>query len=261
MTSGTVRDSCTAVGTGTDQVSRADALSALAWLVDAGVDQLVDERPRDWFAPRAVVRPAAASPPPAAPQGTDFIQALAAANDPAALDALVAEHPASPFRAGGVRPPPQGVLRAEVAVVVDWPTPEDGRDAMLAGGAAGALLDRMLAAIGLERAAVLLTSVVPIVPPGRGRPAPDLLDAGRALLRRRLALGGVGKLLVLGGASQALFDLAPLAARGAWRPFALDEARSVPALVTLAPAFLLSQPAQKARAWEDLQLFVKAPRP
>ena len=194
---------------------------------------------------------------PAALADSDFLQALAGITDPQLLDGLVAEHAASPFRGLGGRPVMHGMARADVAVIAEWPTSADGEEAGLFNGAAGLLLERMLGAIGLERNAVLTTSILPVTPPGRGRPASALVETGLAVLRRRLALGGVRKVLVPGGASQHLFGLAPLAARGSWRMIETGDGPGVPALVTLAPAFLLSQPAQKARAWEDLQLFVK----
>lgn len=239
-----------------------EALSALAWLVDAGVDQLVDEKPRDWFAAAVATATAMAAPAAAATataSSSDFQQALAGIDDPALLDALVADHPASPFRGAATPPLRHGVTRAQIAIVGDWPTREDAQEAALFSGTAGRLLDAMLGAIGLNRDALLSTSVLPIASAQRGRPAPALIDAGLAVLRRRLALGGAQKLLILGDASQLLFGLPPLAGRGQWRTLALDDRRGVPALVTLAPGFLLSQPAQKARAWEDLQLFIKGP--
>jgi DNA polymerase len=125
-------------------------------------------------------------------------------------------------------------------------------------GAAGQLLDRMLQAIGLTRAAAPAAQQVYIVntlkcrPPRNRNPEPDELALCSAYLRRQIELVQPRLLLAMGRfAVQALLDSSePIGKlRGRvhhWRERAL--------VVTYHPAYLLRNPADKARAWADLCL-------
>lgn len=250
------------MGPGSIEMTRADALSALAWLVEAGCDSLVDEAPRNWLAPPPdavpVTGPVAApilkaAVSPAAPPAADMLARIAAA-DAATLDAMMAA-PNGPF--AGRAPLVAGwVVAGAPAVLLDWPDREDDDDTGLASGEAGRLLDRMLAAIGLERGNLSLLPLLPRRPEVRAA-AEAQMAAGAAVLRRRLALAKAPRLLIMGDAgSRALLDLPLAAARGHWHRIDGD----VQALATFAPGFLLNQPAQKARAWSDLQRFAAGPQ-
>lgn len=240
-------------------MTRADALSALAWLVDAGCDSLVDEAPRNWLAPPPEpARPASAVAEKApartaAMPAADLMMRIAAA-DAAALDALIAAAD-GPF--SGRAPAVTGRVTAEApSVLLDWPDREDDDETGLASGEAGRLLDRMLAAIGLERSGLSLLPLLPRRPEVRAA-ADAQMAVGAAVIRRRLALSGTPRLLIMGDAgTRALLDLPLAAARGRWHRIDGD----VQAVATFAPAFLLNQPAQKARAWADLRLFAAGPQ-
>lgn len=243
------------------EMTRADALSALAWLVEAGCDTLIDETPRNWLTPPPdAVTPAAitiaAAPTKAAatPATSTDITTQVATADAAMLDAMMSA-PDGPF--AGRAPLVTGQIMAGApAVLLDWPEREDDDGTGLASGEAGRLLDRMLAAIGLERGGLSLLPLLPRRPEVRAA-AEAQMTAGAAVIRRRLALGGAPRLLIMGDAgSRALLDLPLAAARGRWHRIGGD----VQAVATFAPAFLLTQPAQKARAWADLRLFAAGPQ-
>jgi len=245
------------MGPGSIEVTRADALSALAWLVEAGCDSLVDETPRNWLAPppEAALAPAPvlATPTKAPPPAANALARIATA-DAATLEAMMAA-PDGPF--AGRAPLVAGWTMAEApAVLLDWPDREDNDDTGLASGEAGRLLDRMLAAIDLARSSLTLLPLLPRRPEVRAA-AEAQMAAGAAVLHRRLALAKTPRLLIMGDAgSRALLDLPLAAARGRWHRIDGD----VQAVATFAPAFLLGQPAQKARAWADLQRFAAGPQ-
>ena len=237
------------------------AASALEWWRDAGIDVLVDEAPRDWSA----APPAA----PDAPKRRAAAQAVAAAAPaplPATLAAFAtwrvgpeapeADWPGAPIAASGDP-------AADVMIVVDVPDREDQDTGTVLSGAAGHLFDRMLAAIGRDRASVYL---VPMCSkrPVAGRIAPELEARLAELVRHHVALIGPKRLLLLGNApSRALCGADVARARGSLHRVNLTDGISsegsgvaVEAVASFHPRLLIERPAEKARAWKDLQMLV-----
>ncbi|MDP2731841.1 MAG: uracil-DNA glycosylase [Hoeflea sp.] len=121
-------------------------------------------------------------------------------------------------------------------------------------GRAGQLLDRMLAAIGLDRQGVYITTMIPWRPPGNRTPAPHEIELCRPFIERHIALAAPRIVVMLGNvSSKALLDTDKgiLALRGTWMDYQAGDGR-IPALPTLHPAYLLRNPAQKQLAWMDL---------
>ena len=118
-------------------------------------------------------------------------------------------------------------------------------------GQAGRLLDNMLAALGLDRTQdVYIANAVKCRPPHNRTPERVELAACLPYLDRQIALVQPRLLVALGRpAAQALLDreLAISAARG--KRF---ERQGIPVVVTYHPAYLLRNPQDKAKAWEDL---------
>ena len=127
-------------------------------------------------------------------------------------------------------------------------------------GRAGRLLDRMLAAAGLE-GRVFITNTVFWRPPGNRTPTPGEQLACAAFLERAIDLVRPRYLLLVGAAAaKSVLDQKEgiLALRGRWfewRGRFTDV--EVPALPTLHPAFLLRQPSAKKKAWQDLLLLAE----
>lgn len=125
-------------------------------------------------------------------------------------------------------------------------------------GTAGQLLNRMLAALGLTRAEapptrqVFITNTLKCRPPRNRNPTPAELAACAPFLARQVALVQPRVILAMGRfAVQSLLGSdAPLGQlRGQ-----VHDWHGVPLVVTYHPAYLLRQPADKARAWSDLCL-------
>lgn len=118
-------------------------------------------------------------------------------------------------------------------------------------GQAGRLLDNMLAALGLERGRdVYIANAVKCRPPHNRTPERAEMAACLPYLERQITLVRPRLLVALGRpAAQALLDreLAISAARG--KRF---EREGIPVVVTYHPAYLLRNPQDKAKAWEDL---------
>lgn len=121
-------------------------------------------------------------------------------------------------------------------------------------GRAGQLLDAMLAALGLDRQQVFIANVLKCRPPGNRDPRPEESEACAPFLERQIELIDPGVIVALGriSAQRLLQSDKPLGSlRGRVHGLGPDE-RSL--VVTYHPAYLLRQPSQKARAWEDLLL-------
>jgi DNA polymerase len=147
--------------------------------------------------------------------------------------------------------PGVGDRRARWMLVGEGPGAEEDQRGEPFVGQAGKLLDNMLAAIDLKRGEdVYIANAVKCRPPHNRTPEKVELAACLPYLERQIALVQPRLLIALGRpAAQALLDreISIGAARGK-----LFEYRGTPVVVTYHPAYLLRNPQDKAKAWEDL---------
>jgi DNA polymerase len=147
--------------------------------------------------------------------------------------------------------PGVGDRRARWMFVGEGPGAEEDRLGEPFVGQAGKLLDGMLAAIGLERGQdVYIANAVKCRPPHNRTPAADEMATCHIFLDRQIALVQPRLLIAMGRpAAQTLLgrEISIAAARG--KRFERD---GVALIVTYHPAYLLRNPADKGKAWEDL---------
>ncbi|MEM7046596.1 MAG: uracil-DNA glycosylase [Pseudomonadota bacterium] len=166
-----------------------------------------------------------------------------------------------------------GVAGAELMVIGEAPGAEEDKQGKPFVGRSGRLLDQMLRAIGRDRLAadpaqgVYIANMIPWRPPGNRDPDPHEIAMCMPFIRRHIVLARPKVILLAGRvAAQSLLEvtLAVGAMRGkSWNLPLTDEphaetaqtvpAQTVPTIVTYHPAFLLRQPHQKRRAWQDLR--------
>ena len=128
-------------------------------------------------------------------------------------------------------------------------------------GQAGKLLDNMLQAIGLNRSVegekngqhgVYIANTLKCRPPGNRNPEPAELQTCAPYLQRQMALVQPRIILAMGRfAVQALLQTTEPIGKLRGR---VHQVQSVPVVVTYHPAYLLRNPADKAKAWDDLCL-------
>jgi DNA polymerase len=141
-----------------------------------------------------------------------------------------------------------------------------GRDEDLEGrpfvGRSGKLLDRMLAAIGLDRSSVYIANVVPWRPPGNRTPSPQETQVCLPFIQRQIELCNPDVLVCLGGpsAETLLGQKGITKIRGRWFDY-MTGTRAIRAMPTFHPAFLLRSPLQKRFAWRDFLAIKKALAP
>lgn len=268
-----------------------DALAdILAFHVEAGVDVALGEEPVDRFAESAAERssaasrmaaapsgessphaPRAAAPSPAPRQATPAIageappppdlaavearEAAASAPTLEALEALLEKFDGCPLKHTATRLVfADGNPQARLMLVGEAP----GRDEDIEGkpfvGRSGKLLDRMLAAIGIDRTGCYIANVVPWRPPGNRTPTPQETAICLPFIRRQIELANPDVLVCLGGPSaQTLLGIRDgiTKARGRWMEYDTGS-RVIPALATFHPAYLLRSPLGKRMVWRDM---------
>ncbi|WP_394689992.1 uracil-DNA glycosylase [Hoeflea sp.] len=143
---------------------------------------------------------------------------------------------------------------ADVMFIGEAPGREEDLQGTPFVGRAGQLLDRMLAAIGLDRDKAYITNMIPWRPPGNRTPAPHEIELCRPFIERHVTLAAPKIVVMLGNvASKSLLntDKGILSLRGGWMEYISGET-AIPAMPTLHPAYLLRNPAQKRLVWADL---------
>ena len=264
-----------------DQAIRA----LLDWYALAGVDQAIDAVPRDRYreaaalaATAAVAREAtppsapppalAASrepssptpPPPLLPPGDATWSAQEIASACTSLDQLVAAVRA--FEGCALKRTATNTVigdgnpEAQLMIVGEAPGAEEDRQGLPFVGPAGRLLDRMLAAIGLDRSAVYITNMLPWRPPGNRSPTAEELAICQPFLERQIELIAPRILVLVGGISaKALLNRREgiTRLRGQWFPFSTPRMEgTIQATATFHPAYLLRTPSAKREVWRDL---------
>ncbi len=155
-----------------------------------------------------------------------------------------------------------GNPEARYMIIGEAPGPEEDRQGLPFVGRSGKLLDRMLAAIGLDRQQVHITNVIYWRPPGNRTPTAQEIAVCLPFMQRQIAIIQPDYLLLIGGISAKTLlgrTQGILRLRGRWEAY--DQpglAKPIPALATLHPAYLLRQPAQKRLAWRDFLAFRQA---
>jgi DNA polymerase len=258
-------------GAMTIEADRENLRALLAWYTEMGVDEAIGEEPLNRFAASAVA-PASpakrASLPRSEPAVPSPIRKNAQSSPVAIEAASLAELAAlvGGFDGCALKRTAKSLCfaRGSETAGVMFIGEAPGRDEDLQGkpfvGRAGQLLDRMLAAIGLDENEVYITNTVYWRPPGNRTPTPEEIGACAPFLARQIELVGPKILVLLGGAAaKTLLGVTEgiMRLRGKWQSYDSGTA-TIPALATLHPAYLLRNPAHKRYAWRDLLLIKSA---
>lgn len=238
------------------------------WYVRMGVLDSVEMSGIDRYRSAAPAMPAPAPgraeavPParrPAAPEGEQVQHARAVAAACATIEELEAALEAfdgCPLKRTATRLCfADGNPRARVLLIGEAPGAEEDRSGKPFVGPSGQLLDRMLAAIGLDRRTVRITNIIYWRPPGNRPPTATEIAVCQPFLERQIELMRPERLLFLGGSSaRGLLEVTEGVTKLRGRPFVYQPADGppIPAAITFHPAYLLRQPAHKRLVWRDL---------
>ena len=153
-----------------------------------------------------------------------------------------------------------GNPEAKLMIVGEAPGRDEDIEGLPFVGRSGKLLDRMLAAIGLDRSGVYIANIIPWRPPGNRTPTPQESQICLPFIQRQIELVDPDILVCLGGPSaQTLLGIRDgiTKARGRWLTYDTGK-REIRAMATFHPAFLLRSPLQKRLAWRDFLAIKKA---
>ena len=257
------------------------ARDLLDFYAETGVDALLGESPVDRFASTEPAEPAARSvqpvtpaadlnsvarAAPAAPPAPDeaVMQARSVAKNAKTLDELRAI--LDRFEGCALKSTASQLVfadgnpEARLMLVGEAPGREEDIEGLPFVGRSGKLLDRMLAAIGLDRTSVYIANIVPWRPPGNRTPTPQESQICLRFILRQIELADPDILVCLGGPSaQTLLGIREgiTKTRGRWFAFETGK-REIRAMPTFHPAFLLRSPLQKRFAWRDFLAIKKA---
>ena len=257
----------------------------LAFYLEAGVDCALADAPVDRLAEPDMVAPAAA-PREAAPQRLVREMPAAMPAAPRADIALAPDAAISSAREAARTAPSLEALRAllegfdgcalkhtATRLVFSDGNPQarvmfvgeaPGRDEDIEGlpfvGRSGKLLDRMIAAIGLDRSKAYIANVIPWRPPGNRTPTPQETQICLPFIQRQIELVNPDVLVTLGNPStQTLLSTRDgiMKTRGRWFDYDTGT-RTIRAIATFHPAYLLRSPSYKRMSWQDLRAIAKA---
>ncbi|HUO03284.1 MAG TPA: uracil-DNA glycosylase [Rhizomicrobium sp.] len=249
-----------------------DPLATLAWLVEAGADEAIQETPVNRLkapAAQATVAPMRAPASAAAPAKTpapvagdnigSAMAAAASAMDLAQLKAALETFEGSALKRQATNTVfSDGVADSRIMLIGEAPGRDEDRIGKPFVGRAGQLLDKMMASIGLDRTRnFYITNVMNWRPPDNRDPSPEEAAICLPFLRRHIELVNPKLILLLGAvAARHVMGVHDgiMKTRGRWMEYRVGD-RMVPVMPTLHPAYLLRQPAHKKLAWRDLQAF------
>ena len=258
----------------------------LDFYLEAGADALLGEEPVDRFAaeeapaartlspsvaappspplPRKVggsETPAYVAPPPPDAAAMEARQAAKSATSLEELRAILETFGGCALKATATQLVfADGNPQSRVMLVGEAPGRDEDIEGLPFVGRSGKLLDRMLAAIGLDRTQVYIANIVPWRPPGNRTPTPQESQICLPFVLRQIELANPDILVCLGGPSaQTLLGTKDgiTKTRGRWFTFNTGT-RDIRAMPTFHPAFLLRSPLQKRFAWRDFLAIKKA---
>lgn len=239
-----------------------DLKALLEWQIELGVSEAIGDVPVNRY--EIAERPAPVAQPlpetPAQPIASDPVgEARALAQGAASLEALRAAMAAFEHcelkRGARNLVFADGHQGARVMIIGEAPGRDEDREGRPFVGRAGQLLDKMLAAIGLDRAAgppekaVYITNVLPWRPPQNRDPTSEEIAMLLPFVQRHVDLVGPDLLVLMGNIScqAGLGRRGITRLRGQWA-----EAYGRPCLPMFHPAYLLRSPHAKREAWADL---------
>jgi DNA polymerase len=263
------------------------ARDILAFYLEAGVDVALGEAANDVLSPDLQPRqPAPPAPPavaavaahptrakPSAPQQAASAAppapeaAVMAAREAARLAASLDELRAILERFDGCALKAtasrlvfaDGDPKARLMLVGEAPGYEEDKQGLPFVGRSGQLLDRMLAAIGLQRVQTYIANIVPWRPPGNRTPTLVETQICLPFIQRQIELADPDILVTVGQPSTgALLGVQGITKnRGRWFTYNTGT-REIRAMPMLHPAYLLRSPIAKRLAWRDMLAIKKA---
>ena len=149
-----------------------------------------------------------------------------------------------------------GNPKSKIMLIGEAPGANEDQEGLPFVGRAGALLDKMLAAIDLNRKKVYISNIINYRPPDNRRPTDEEIKRYLPFISKHIEIINPKILVLLGStAMNALIgnEVVISKMRGKWIEKKFGNCKTS-VIITFHPAFLMRQPAQKKMAWIDLKM-------
>ena len=149
-----------------------------------------------------------------------------------------------------------GNPKSKIMLIGEAPGANEDEEALPFVGRAGALLDKMLSAINLDRKKVYISNIVNYRPPDNRRPTDEEVKRYLPFITKHIEIINPKIIVLLGStAMNALIgkEVVISKMRGKWIEKKFGNCKAS-VIITFHPAFLMRQPAQKKMAWIDLKM-------
>ena len=149
-----------------------------------------------------------------------------------------------------------GNPKSKIMLVGEAPGANEDQEGLPFVGRAGMLLDKMLAAINLDRKKVYISNIVNYRPPENRKPTEEEIRRYLPFITKHIEIINPKILVLLGStAMNALIgnNVVISKIRGKWIEKKFGSCKTS-VIITFHPAFLMRQPAQKKMAWIDLKM-------
>jgi len=149
-----------------------------------------------------------------------------------------------------------GNPKSKIMLIGEAPGANEDDEGLPFVGRAGMLLDKMLAAINLDRKKVYISNIINYRPPENRRPTDEEIKRYLPFITKHIEIINPKILVLLGStAMNALIgnDVVISKMRGKWIEKEFGNCKTS-VIITFHPAFLMRQPAQKKMSWIDLKM-------
>ena len=149
-----------------------------------------------------------------------------------------------------------GNPNSKIMLIGEAPGANEDEEGLPFVGRAGALLDKMLTAIDLDRKKVYISNIINYRPPDNRRPTDEEIKRYLPFITKHIEVINPKILVLLGStAMNALIgnEVVISKMRGKWIEKKFGNCKTS-VIITFHPAFLMRQPAQKKMAWIDLKM-------
>ena len=149
-----------------------------------------------------------------------------------------------------------GNPNSKIMLIGEAPGANEDEEGLPFVGRAGALLDKMLAAIDLDRKKVYISNIINYRPPDNRRPTDEEIKRYLPFITKHIDIISPKILVLLGStAMNALIgnEVVISKMRGKWIEKKFGNCKTS-VIITFHPAFLMRQPAQKKMSWIDLKM-------
>ena len=149
-----------------------------------------------------------------------------------------------------------GNPKSKIMLIGEAPGANEDEEGLPFVGRAGALLDKMLASINLDRKKVYISNIINYRPPDNRRPTDEEIKRYLPFITKHIEIINPKILVLLGStAMNALIgnEVVISKMRGKWIEKKFGNCKTS-VIITFHPAFLMRQPAQKKMAWIDLKM-------